>query len=82
MDLQMSRAGDVLALSPCDPAGVLPGIVGHHILQLQSEVILFGSDFDAIGQFVIQWFVVPQPGGAEAGHADVGGTREAGGFAG
>ena len=61
VDLELGRACDALTPGPRDPAGVLPGVLGHAVHQLEGEVVLLGLDLDPVGQLVVQGLVVLQP---------------------
>ena len=74
MHLEVSGAGDVLAVVPGEPDGVLSGVGGAGVLQLEGEVVLLGHDLDAVGELVVERLVVLEPGGREAGDGGVGGA--------
>ena len=61
MDLQVSGARGSLSSWGGDPAGVLAGVPGCAVGDLQGEQGVLAGDLHSVGQLVLQRFVVLQP---------------------
>ena len=67
MNLQVSGAGGGLAPGRRHPAGVLAGVSGGAVADLQGEQGVLAGDLQTVRQDVVQRFVVLQPGGCHSG---------------
>ena len=61
MNLQVSGAGGSLSPGGGDPAGVLAGVSGRAVGDLQREQGVLAGDLHSVGQLVLQGLVVLQP---------------------